>query len=364
MANQAVAIRKEMKTVASALEKMRPQMLQALPDHITADRMMRVLLGTIQKNPKLLECNRASLYSAISTCSVLGLEPDGIMGQAHLVPFKGVVQFIPGYQGLIALARNSGEVKSIMAEAVHENDHFFYQFGINDVLEHRPVDKERGEITHFYAIAKFNDGGHHWIVMSREDVEKIRNNSPAYKSNTTSSPWAAHFGEMGKKTAIRRLAKYLPMDTQKANSRNRDRTESAIAISDAADKGLHAQMDWDGNLQIEKPKEDVGTSDPDAPETKNALDEFSEDDKEEVEHDPETGEIDEEAEEESEEDVFPADRKAKPTTKKDEQAAYQKGTNTFEAGKPKDPPSDYPVSMRAAFFKGYQDAENASFEEA
>lgn len=246
MAN-AVAIQKEANNVRGVLEKMKPQMEMALPRHLSADRLIRVAMTSIQNAPKLLECDRTSLYSAIMTCAQLGLEPDGVMGQAYLIPFGKKVQFVVGYRGLITLARNSGNVMSIQAQAVCENDHFVYSFGINETLEHVPADGERGDITHFWALTRFNDGGHYWDVMTRAEVEQIRDNSQGYqsakrfaKNGKINSPWTEHFEQMGRKTVIRRIAKYLPMDVQKA-----------AAISAEHEAGRHAALDEHGDIQVD-----------------------------------------------------------------------------------------------------------------
>jgi len=45
--------------------------------------------------------------------------------------------------------------------------------------------------------------------MNVAEIEKVRNISRAKNS----SPWQEHWGEMAKKTVIRRLAKRLPMST-------------------------------------------------------------------------------------------------------------------------------------------------------
>lgn len=242
-----IAVRKEVATVRQTLEKMLPQLQMALPNHIRPERFIRVAMTTIQVTPKLLECDRTSLFSALMTAAQLGLECDGVLGQAYLVPFKKRVQFIPGYKGLITLARNSGEVTSIQAQAVHQNDEFYFQFGLDERLDHTPARGDRGEITHFYAIAKFRDGGYHWDVITREEVDQIRDNSYGYqaakryaKNGVINSPWVTHYEEMGRKTVIRRISKYLPLDVQKA-----------AYLAASYDTGKFTAMKDDGTIQIE-----------------------------------------------------------------------------------------------------------------
>lgn len=234
--------------VRRALELLKPQMAMALPKHLTPERLCRVAMTAIQSTPKLLECDRTSLYAAILTCAQLGLEPDGVLGQAYLVPFAGKVQFIPGYKGLISLARNSGEVVSINAHEVCKADHFAYAFGLEEKLDHVPASGERGPITHFYAVAKFKGGGHHFEVLSRAEVDAIRDGSSGYKQalkyaksgEEPRSPWVQNYAEMGKKTAIRRMAKYLPMNVQKA-----------AAIADMYDAGRHSELGDAGELRVD-----------------------------------------------------------------------------------------------------------------
>ncbi|MCH8922994.1 MAG: recombinase RecT, partial [Planctomycetes bacterium] len=240
--------------VRSALEKLKPQLKMALPKHLTPERLVRVTVTAIQRSPKLLDCDRISLFAAVMSCAQLGLEPDGVLGQAYLIPYGNRVQFIPGYKGYIALARNSGDVISIAAHEVCTADHFLYQYGLEEKLEHRPAEGERGGITHFYAYAMFKDGGHAFEVLPLAAVEKIRDeDSEGYRAfkakKIKSTPWDSHFVQMGRKTLIRRLANYLPMMVQRA-----------AAIEGAAERGIAGNIDAYGDLVIEGEATEVDTS--------------------------------------------------------------------------------------------------------
>lgn len=244
MNNNQMTLKGQADTVRAALDKLKPQLALALPKHLTPERLLRVTMTAVQNTPKLLECNRTSLFAAVMTCAQLGLEPDGVLGQAYLVPFKGKVQFIPGYRGLLSLARNSGEVSSIQAHEVCENDEFRYSYGLNEELHHVPAEGDRGEITHFYAYAKFKDGGYVFEVMTKAEVDAIRDRSEGYKAfkagKISSTPWDTDYVPMGRKTAIRRIAKFLPMSVQRA-----------AAIEDAVDRGKTAATDAYGDLVID-----------------------------------------------------------------------------------------------------------------
>ncbi len=228
------------------LESRKNEIAAALPKHITADRVMRLALTEFQKNAQLRECTPQSIYSGIIQASQLGLEI-GVLGQAYLVPYNNKIkdkktgreewrkeaQFIPGYKGLISLARRSGEVTSIETHIVHERDEFDLVLGIETKVTHRPaLDQERGAPRLVYGVAHFKDGGYHFEYMTIAEVSKIRNRSKA-KDN---GPWVTDFEQMARKTLIRRMANYLPMSIELA---------AALAVDEAASAGKSATIDGD-----------------------------------------------------------------------------------------------------------------------
>lgn len=162
----------------------------------------------IRQSTKLQQCRPESLLGALMTAAQLGLEP-GPLGEAYLVPFKDQVTFIPGYRGLLKLAWNSGQLKHISARVVYEADQFDYAYGLHPDLTHKPARGDRGGITDVYACAVLLDGGAEFEVLSVPDVEAIRARSRAAKDG----PWRTDWDAMARKTAVRQLAKWLPMTT-------------------------------------------------------------------------------------------------------------------------------------------------------
>lgn len=212
------------------------QLQMALPKHLTVDRLLRVAMTSIQRNPKLLECTQESLLACVMTCAQLGLEPDQFLGQAYLVPFrntkKGVMecQLIPGYRGYIALARRSGEVQTVSSQVVYEKDHFDFVYGIDDKLEHRPnLNGDRGKPIGAYAIFKYKDGGYSFDFMPESDIQKVRERS----KSKDDGPWVTDTDEMRKKTVIKRHSKLAPMSIE---------FQRAVALEDRAYAG-DSQMD-------------------------------------------------------------------------------------------------------------------------
>jgi recombination protein RecT len=234
------------KTIAGLLTdpKIKAQMALALPKHVTADRLARIALTEVRKVPKLAQCDQTSFLGAIMQCCALGLEPGGALGHCYLIPFENKrqnrteVQFIVGYRGMIDLARRSGQILSIEARAVYAQDHFEVELGLDSKIFHRPDwnASNRGALTFVYAVAKLKDGGVQFVVMSRAEIEAIRDKSQGYsvakryaRDGVINSPWATNFEEMAKKTVVRRLFKYLPVSIE---------IQRAVGMDEQADAGL------------------------------------------------------------------------------------------------------------------------------
>lgn len=194
-------------TFNEQLDKMKGQVGAALPPHIPVERFMRVVLTAVRGNADLLNADRQSLFEACMKAAQDGLLPDSREGA--LVIFGKKVQWMPMIGGILKKVRNSGELVSIAAHVVYENDHFEYVLGDEERIEHRPAMSDRGKPVLVYAIAKTKDGGIYREVMTVDEVEKVRSVSRAKNSG----PWSNWWGEMAKKTVFRRLSKRLPMSS-------------------------------------------------------------------------------------------------------------------------------------------------------
>lgn len=231
-----VPFKQKVESVRVLLDKAKPQIKLALPKHLNPDRMLRIAMTSVQRTPQLLDCDPTSLIAAVIQSAQLGLEPDGALGHAYLIPFGKTATLIPGYRGLVDLARRSGQLSTISAHVVYEKDAFRYTYGLDEKLVHEPYDgdEDPGKMTHAYAVAKLKDGGIQFTVMSRREIMAIKNGSPGAKKSD--SPWnhKDREPEMWKKTAIRRLAKLLPMSIEMAQ---------AIRLDEQAEAGLPQDLD-------------------------------------------------------------------------------------------------------------------------
>jgi recombination protein RecT len=194
----------------------------ALPAHIPSERFSRVIMTAVNSNPALLYADRASLFSAAMKAAADGLLCDG--REAALVIYRtkkkdqdgndrwiDAVQYMPMVAGILKKCRNSGELASIVARVVYAGDRF--RNWIDNEGEH--LDYEAGEsqerdiVRCAFAMAKLRDGSIEVEVLKPADIEKIRSVS----RSKDKGPWVEWWEEMAKKSAIRRLSKRLPLNT-------------------------------------------------------------------------------------------------------------------------------------------------------
>jgi len=203
----------------TTLERSWPRIQAVIGNNLSPERLYQLCISTINREPKLAECSVESVLGCFMKCSALGLEPSNVdgLGRAYILPFgnknlrgQKEATLIVGYKGMIDLARRSGEIKDISARAVYENDEFSYSYGLNEHLNHVPAAKQSKDLTHVYLVAHFKDGGHYINVMTKEQVDQVRNRSKA----GTKGPWVSDYEAMAKKTVVRRSFPYLPVSVQ------------------------------------------------------------------------------------------------------------------------------------------------------
>lgn len=228
----------EHKTIKGLVIQMQDQIAKALPSVITPERFTRMVLTAISNNPTLGDCTPNSFLGAMMQAAQLGVEPNTPLGQAYLIPYKNKgtleVQFQLGYKGLIDLAYRSGEIISIAAHEVYENDEFEYELGLEPKLKHKPTLRDRGNVILYYAVFKTKAGGSGFMVMSKEDVQ---NHAKKYSKAAGSgfSPWSTNFDSMAKKTVLKQCLKYAPIKTEFIRSISADETIKSNISNDMVD---------------------------------------------------------------------------------------------------------------------------------
>lgn len=234
-------------TIASFIHTLQPEIDRALPQHMTGDRMARLLLTAVRKTPKLAGCTPASFAGAVLTSSALGLEPNTPEGECYLIPYGQECQLVIGYRGLTKLFWQSPLAKHVDAQPVYENDEFDWAYGTDPYLRHRPASGDRGEVIYYYGTASLTTGATNFQVLTPEDVKALRQGKvgpdPKFKGGDPMK-W------MERKTALKQALKTMPKATS---------LTTAIAADETGGNALRRQQILEGAspLSIEAPPEGV-----------------------------------------------------------------------------------------------------------
>lgn len=216
-------------TVRRLLEQLKPEIQRALPAHMSADRLARIALTEIRRNPKLLECDRTSLLGAIMLAAQLGLEP-GPLGYCWLIPRynsklkRYEVQFMIGYRGYLRLLYNTPDVRSVWGEVVKEKDTFDLNYGDTPRLIHKPyMHGDRGKPIGAYIVVELANGSRFWRFLSVAEIERRRRRS----ASPDEGPWVTDWEAMALKTVVRDAIRWLPLAIEAQRAIAKDETVQA-----------------------------------------------------------------------------------------------------------------------------------------
>ena len=139
------------------LDKFKPQLALALPNHMNADRMARLALTAFSSSIALQQCDPKSIAASIMTAGQLGLEP-GVNGAGFLIPYGRTCTFVPGWKGLVDLVARSGRGTVYTGVIFKDQEYTFTDGAKRDLIIHNETELDDPEdITHAYAIGWVRD---------------------------------------------------------------------------------------------------------------------------------------------------------------------------------------------------------------
>lgn len=257
MTTEIAAKDKAIQSIAQMLVANRAKLQKALPKHITPDRMIRVTLNSLSKNKDLLKCTQESLWEAIVEASTYGWEIGGPVAQAYLVPYKdrksGVSRatLIPGFRGLMDLARRSGHVSNIVYGVVHKGDRFEQpEDPMDPMLIHQAAeDPKRGSkpVTHVWAGYLMTNGSRVYEVMTFDEINAHRDQYSKGHAKPDSA-WSTAWESMAIKTVVKRpiMRGLVPIAAEHQRIMERDEVEGKVSsvevIATPVDTLGHAQQ--------------------------------------------------------------------------------------------------------------------------
>ncbi len=232
MTQQQSKTEKKVHPFEKLVDRLAPALIDVSAGQIDPARLSRLVLNAGMKNPLLFECTAKSVAAGLMTAAALGIEPNTPLQHCSLVPFKNSelseeasieakrqvfvyeAQFIMGYKGFIYLASETNSVTSVTCHAVYEGEEYEITAGTpTDTIVHKPNpkalhdDKDYGKlIPVVYAVLHVPKGPPVVQWMFREQIELIRTRDRARKAS-----WRTDYGQMAKKTVIKRAMQLIPM---------------------------------------------------------------------------------------------------------------------------------------------------------
>lgn len=204
----------------TALVNRRDEFVKALGPGVDADVFIEVCTTAYLANKDLQKAHPVSLYSALRKAAQLRLRPDGEEGYVEVWYDKEdrcyKATFHPMYKGLIRTLTRGGQVQMVDAQVVRTGDDFDYRLGDDPFIRHKPErdPDKRGEIDYCYAIFYLANGLKLREVMSREEMDDLRENAKARRREGPA--WRTNPDQMYRKMPIKRGSKFLDLAPREA----------------------------------------------------------------------------------------------------------------------------------------------------
>ena len=151
-----------------------------------------------------------NLAKCIMKGAYLGL--DFFNKECYVITYGGQPQFMTDYKGEEKLCKkySINPIKDIYAKLVREGD-FFEECvdGGKQFINFKPIPFNTNPIIGAFAVVYYKDNSMAYETMSRAEIEYIRDNFSKQKNGQA---WNKSFGEMAKKTVLRRLCKHIELD--------------------------------------------------------------------------------------------------------------------------------------------------------
>lgn len=204
-------------------------------------------IQTFQSNDfaaKIAMNNRQSVVNAVTNIAAIGISLNPAKRQAYLVPRDGRICLDISYMGLMDLAMSTGSILWAQAELVYAQDQFALNgFDKPPTHTYNPFAKDRGEIVGVYVVVKTADGDYLTTCMSKDDIDGIMKRSQSFKSGK-SSPWTTDYGEMAKKTVVKRAYKYWPKTDRLDKAIHHLNTDSGEGLAQQAQQPAGLAEKW------------------------------------------------------------------------------------------------------------------------
>jgi len=239
--------------IHSNLQKLLKEKAKALPKNFNETRFLQNAMVVLQDTKGIEKMQPVSVARTMLKGAFLGL--DFFNKEAYAIPYGDHLQFQTDYKGEIKLAKKYSikKIQDIYAKLVRKGDQFteYVDHG-KQVVDFYPIAFNKAEIIGVFAVCYYQDGSMLYESMTVEEVNKVRD---TYSKVPGGKAWKESYGEMVRKTCLRRLCKFIELEF--------DDIEQAKAYEDGADVEFTEEIPYE---PIEMPKA-IETPSENAPET-------------------------------------------------------------------------------------------------
>ena len=181
------------------IERWVPQLAPFCRPGFTSDRLIAGAVQAGVKEPKLFQCQPASIFLALVKCARLGLD----IGESGmwLVPLKDkktdslLCEAWTDYRAYKVLAQRARMIRGMDEYEVYAGDDFDYQLGLHPYLTHKPErdPKKRGQLIGAYSVINRPNrpGGFHFLSIFEIEQRRAKSRSWGPKDYSVCPPWWA-----------------------------------------------------------------------------------------------------------------------------------------------------------------------------
>ncbi|WP_346905935.1 RecT family recombinase [Clostridium sp.] len=171
----------------------------------------------------------------LARCIIKGayLNLDFANRECYVITYGGNPEFMTDYKGEEKLVYNYAvrPVKNINSQIIKDGEEFWIETNGEEkkIIHRQGISDNR--IIGAYSVVIYQDGTTNFEVMTRKEIETVRDK---FSKQPKGKAWSDSFGEMCKKTVLRRLCKHIQL--------NFDNIEQINAWNTASDANFATDM--------------------------------------------------------------------------------------------------------------------------
>lgn len=180
----------------------------ALPADFNKQRFALNFVSLMNDRPDLKEFSKEKLGVALVRSAQDNL--DALNNEVYIYKgYNGDLTYSISYKGLrkMAIEKSQKPIDNIISKLIKEGDSVDEEIVNGQAhLHYKSKFGNNGKIIGVFAICTFKDGSEIYEIMTKDEIDAVKNKS------RNSGAWRDFYGEMAKKSVIRRLCKQITLD--------------------------------------------------------------------------------------------------------------------------------------------------------